>query len=399
MATSNNIADQIADAVQNAVNSKDFSNLQSTIERSIGQAAEGLGRGMAQAADGIGRGLAQASDGIRRGQEQYARIQERKRIEQQMDALYANPSSTRGKGVAYVIIGSCLLAPLLLMDIIAATTGATTVLGVLALGTAAGGAFAWAGSKNLRLASAFTRYRNIIGLRESCTLSELAASCSDTAEHVKKNVKTMLGRGLFKQASLDESANLLLMTPQAAERHQLETAAAREAQRQRNLVDSVKADAADVPEELTPEQRQLLERGEAFIAAIREGNQAIPGPEISATITQIEHVVRAIFDAAKENPEVIGDLDRLMDYYLPTMVKLLDAYRDLDAQPIQSESILTSKREIEGALNTLNTAFEKLLDSLYRERAIDVSSDISVLRTVLAQEGLTQSPFDSTRKQ
>ena len=75
------------------------------------------------------------------------------------------------------------------------------------------------------------------------------------------------------------------------------------------------------------------------------------------------------------------------------MSKLLDAYRDLDAQPIQSETISQSKREIEGALDSLNVAFEKLLDSMFRDMAIDVSSDISVLHTVLAQEGLGRKPI------
>lgn len=397
MAASNNIADQITNAVQDAVNSKDFSNLQATIERTIDQAAEGLGRGMAQAADGIGRGLAQASDGIRRGQEQYARIQERKRREEQMNALYASPSNVRGKGVAFVIMGSCLLVPTLALGPVAAATGATTVLGAFALGAAAGAALAWVGSKNLHLARAFERYRNTIELREACTVGELAASCSESAGEVRKNLKTMLAKGLFKQASFDEQTATLLMTPQAAQRHQAALEAQREQQRQRNLVSSAHS-SANEPAPLTSAQQHLLERGEAFVAAIREGNQAIPGPEISATIAQIERVVRAILDTAAEHPDVIDDLDRLMDYYLPTTVKLLDAYQELDTQPVQSESIAQSKHEIEGALAALSTGLEKLLDQLFAERALDVSADISVLRAVLAQEGLTESPFDAGKQ-
>ena len=78
-------------------------------------------------------------------------------------------------------------------------------------------------------------------------------------------------------------------------------------------------------------------------------------------------------------------------------MKLLETYRELDSQPIQSDNILESKREIEKALDSLSTAFEKLLDSLFRDVATDVSSDITVLNTVLAQEGLTESPFDKAR--
>lgn len=82
-----------------------------------------------------------------------------------------------------------------------------------------------------------------------------------------------------------------------------------------------------------------------------------------------------------------------MDYYLPTTVKLLEAYQELDKQPVQGENILSSKSEIEGTLDTLNTAFEKLLDDLFQDTAWDVSSDISVLRTMLAQEGLAKDEW------
>ena len=82
-----------------------------------------------------------------------------------------------------------------------------------------------------------------------------------------------------------------------------------------------------------------------------------------------------------------------MEYYLPTTVKLLDAYQQLESQPIQGENIRNSRKEIEQTLDTLNVAFEKLLDSLFEDVAWDVSSDISVLHTMLAQEGLTGNDF------
>ena len=88
-----------------------------------------------------------------------------------------------------------------------------------------------------------------------------------------------------------------------------------------------------------------------------------------------------------------------MDYYLPMTVKLLDAYEDMDSQPVQGENIASSKREIEETIDTLNVAFEKLLDSVFEDTAMDVSSDISVLNTVLAQEGLTEDELTRMRKE
>ena len=101
---------------------------------------------------------------------------------------------------------------------------------------------------------------------------------------------------------------------------------------------------------------------------------------MSAKIKRMEILVARIFQQAEAHPEKIGDLRRLMDYYLPTTMKLLDAYEELDRQPVQGGHISASKKEIEDTLDTLNQAFEKLLDSLFRDRAWDVSSDISSLK-------------------
>ena len=100
-----------------------------------------------------------------------------------------------------------------------------------------------------------------------------------------------------------------------------------------------------------------------------------------------------IFERAQKHPEIIPDLKKMMDYYLPMTVKLLDAYEEMDTQPVQGENIQSSKREIEDTLDTLNQAFEKLLDSVFQDTAWDVSTDISVLHTLLAQEGLTEDDF------
>ena len=71
----------------------------------------------------------------------------------------------------------------------------------------------------------------------------------------------------------------------------------------------------------------------------------------------------------------------------------------MDAQPIQGDNIEGAKREIEATLDTLNLAFEKLLDSVFKDTAMDVSSDISVLNTLLAQEGLTEDGFSQMKNQ
>ena len=78
-----------------------------------------------------------------------------------------------------------------------------------------------------------------------------------------------------------------------------------------------------------------------------------------------------------------------MNYYLPTTKKLLDAYVELDKQAGQGENVQQTKAEISTAMDTINEAFEKLLDSMFQDMAWDISSDISVMKTMMAQDGLT----------
>ena len=141
---------------------------------------------------------------------------------------------------------------------------------------------------------------------------------------------------------------------------------------------------------LDPEVRKVLEQGDAFVQKIRQCNDVIPGEEISAKISKMEMIVDRIFDRVEQNPSSVSDIRKLMEYYLPTTIKLLEAYQEMDAQPVGGENIQKSKAEIEATLDTLNAAFEKLFDNLFQDTAWDVSSDISVLNTMLYQEGLQE---------
>ncbi len=383
MAASNNIGDQIRDAVQQAVSSQDYRELQATVERSIGTAAEN-----------IGKGLAQASNGIRRAQEEYAKEVQRRQQQATMQTLYAKTGGSRAAGIAMAGWGAAIAVPSLLVAGILSFAGEALFLVAPLIAAAGGGALIFAGMKRLRLVKNFENYRDTIGVREHCTIDELAAGTASSPKSVLKNVKKMLGKGMFKQAALDDSETMIIMTREAYKQYREAQMEAQHRRHQQDLAQSV-APAIAEKQPLTPEAQALLARGEAYIARIRANNDAIEGEEISKKIDQIEHVVRTIFDRAAEQPQIIDDLSKLMDYYLPTTVKLLDAYRDLDAQPVQGPNIAASKHEIEATLDTLSVAFEKLLDSIFRDMAWDVSSDISVLRTVLAQEGLVDSPLKS----
>ena len=212
--------------------------------------------------------------------------------------------------------------------------------------------------------------------------------------YVRRDVKRMIREGLFPQGHLDREKTMLITSDETYRlfedsRLQLEERKRQEEQLRREMEKNAPS----------PQVREVLRRGEEFLTEIRRCNDAIPGAVISEKISRMELIVQKIFDRAQQHPEIIPDLQKLMDYYLPMTVKLLNAYADMDAQPIQGENIQNAKREIEQSLDTLNQAYEKLLDSVFMETALDVSSDISVLHTMLAQEGLTDDELTKMRKQ
>ena len=227
----------------------------------------------------------------------------------------------------------------------------------------------------------FNLYKKEIGNSELCNISVLTSSVGKSAAYVEKDVEKMIQRGWFRQGHMDKQKTCLIVTDKMYHQYQ-------QLEQERELQEKIKQEKEEHTKGIEPEVREIIDRGDAYVKKIRECNDAIPGEEISEKIYHIELVVDKIFDRVEQQPETVADITKLMDYYLPTTVKLLEAYAQMDAQPIGGENIQSAKREIESTLDTLNEAFEKLLDSLFQDAAWDVSSDISVLNTMLAQEGL-----------
>lgn len=253
------------------------------------------------------------------------------------------------------------------------------------------------GTKMLGRVKRFRTYIRTLGGREFCNLEELERDVKKSRRFVVKDLEYLIEKGWFKQGHLDEQRTCLMISNQSYHQYTdlMKRTKEQEEQRKREEAEAQRKreTSGSRNPQLTPEVREVIRSGEEYIQKIHACNEAIPGEEISAKISRMEMLVDKIVDRVEQEPDSVEDLHRLMTYYLPTTVKLLEAYEDLDAQPIQGANILSSKEEIEKTLDTLNTAFEKLLDSLFEEKAWDVSSDISVLNTMLAQEGLTKDDF------
>ena len=387
----------IQDIIDQAINSQDYRTLNQDITRTVNHAIDVGGEAVRRAVDNAARSMDSAS--------RTAQAKPKAKIIDEPETLPALYGSTDGKtavGIVKIVGGSLLscfgFLGFLSTVILAAVTGVSGIPAVLGLAGLGGGiGLIFSGVHGLERVNRFKKYCKALGRNTHCSLEKLARSVGKNVKFVRKELVKMIDDGLFLEGHLDkEEANLI--TSHDTYRHYERSRLALEARKQEEQRLEEAKQAAKLASAPDPRIRDIVERGSAFIAEIRRCNDAIPGEEISEKISRMELIVRRIFERAQAHPEIVPDLKKLMDYYLPMTVKLLKAYAEMDAQPVQGETIRTSKKEIEDTLDTLNLAFEKLLDDLFEDTAMDVSSDISVLNTLLAQEGLTEDDLSKLKK-
>ncbi len=133
---------------------------------------------------------------------------------------------------------------------------------------------------------------------------------------------------------------------------------------------------------------------EDTIRRIRALNDDIQNEAVSRQIDRIEAVTASIFSTVRERPERSGDARKFMNYYLPTTLKLLESYRLMEGQTYQGQNVQTARASIENALAKLTEAIERQQDRLYLPEAMDVESDIRVIETMMAADGLNREKIE-----
>lgn len=136
---------------------------------------------------------------------------------------------------------------------------------------------------------------------------------------------------------------------------------------------------------------ELLLRGQQMLYQIRSENERLPDPVISGQIDEIESISNQIFRIVIEQPEKADQIRRFMDYYLPTTLKMLSAYRRMEENNASGEQARKTQEKIRQSLDTVIAAFKKQLNQLFEEEAIDIATDIDVMETMLRQDGLIDS--------
>ena len=398
--------DEILRTIQDAVDSRDFRRLNQTVSDTVGRAVDNVSRGLKnggwyrEAPTDWGNQPNQSETGqfqnnMGRGEKTYGGPAQTKQR-----PLFLKGTSVKVGGIFLAttgyVFGAASLIFLLLLCISALAAGWELVLrigaGTFALFTVIFLVMAVTGTRMTGSVGRFRKYVGLIGNREYCDIKELSQKTGRPLKKVIKDLRKMIEKGWFCQGHIDDQESCLMVSDGAYRQY---TELMERTRREKAEREAAARKREEEYSRLSPEVQKIIEAGDEYVRKIREANDAIPGEKISAKISRMETLVDRIFDRVEQKPDTVDDIRKLMEYYLPTTIKLLEAYEELDAQPVQGENIISSKQEIEKTLDTLNTAFEKLLDELFQDTAWDLSSDICVLNTMLAQEGLTEDGLKS----
>ena len=235
-----------------------------------------------------------------------------------------------------------------------------------------GGVGCLLGANHVRTTSRMRKkIKNIVGDAPYMYIQDIADAIPCSYDKCRKHLENCIDKGLFgANAFLDMRRRCLVVKERPPEKA-----------------------AKPKPKKTVQQQKDQYQE---ILDELRAVNDAIPDEVMSDKISRLEAVSAKIFEQAKSDPDKLPKMRKFMDYYLPTSLKLLKTYAELDAQNVEGENITESKHRIEQTMDMLVHAFETQLDQLFQDDAMDVSADIDVMRNMLRADGLTDdAPFQN----
>ena len=232
------------------------------------------------------------------------------------------------------------------------------------------------------------RYIQLCGSRMYGQIESLARDTGNSIRYVARDIRKMLSLGMFPEGHLDSQKTCFMLNDDV-HRQYLETANNWQIREKEELK---KSNTQPEPPATDPESElnTMIAEGMECIRKLKDLNDRIPGEIISNKLSRLENLLKDIFNSVREHPEQMHRMHTLMDYYLPTTLKLVEAYEDFDKVSTPGEDIINAKAEIERTLDTINEAFTELLNNLFQDAVFDATTDAQVLKTMLARDGLSK---------
>lgn len=234
----------------------------------------------------------------------------------------------------------------------------------------------------------FKKYVRCLDNKAYCKIDKLSESVNKDNKFVVKDLKKMMELDMFKKGYIDEEETYFILSDKIYNDYVM----MQESYKKRKEEEDKKKKEQSIEKDNTEESKydNTIKRGEEYISQIQDANNYIKDENMSLKLTKLEEILREIFKNIKKNPENISYVRKTIEHYLPMTIKLVNSYIELSNQSIQGENIKNAKKEIEESIDLINKAFEALLNDLFEEVAMDISTDISALKTLFTQDGLTE---------
>ncbi len=297
-------------------------------------------------------------------------------------------------GVLFIVFGAIANIPLFVLSIIGlACSWGLVSTGFLLFFLVMSILFICLGKKKLQLIGKAKRYVRLCGPKMYAQIEDLAAQVGLSTKKVEKEIRRILQKGIIPSARMDNKGTHLMLTDEIYKQYtDAEKARVLREKEEKEQAKSQRKMAKESVTEESPktELEQMMEEGQECIQKLRYMNDLIPGEAISSKLYQLEDLLKEIFQRVQNEPAQMNRMHKVMNYYLPTTLKLVEAYHEFDIMSSPNEEIVSAKKEIEETLDTINEAFVELLNSLFQDKVFDITTDAQVLQTMLANEGLTK---------
>ncbi|MDR3305394.1 MAG: 5-bromo-4-chloroindolyl phosphate hydrolysis family protein [Clostridiales Family XIII bacterium] len=246
-----------------------------------------------------------------------------------------------------------------------------------------------AGAKRRGAIARLGRYSALFDMRRTVlNIEDITAQTGISPKQVRQDMRHALEWRLHFDLYMDHGEKAI-MRGRETYRQYLECERLR---KEKETEEAARQSRLSDPETATLEAFRV--EGYAILDKIRAANVVLPGEEISSKLSKLERTTKRIFDHIEKHPGKIPETRRLMNYHLPTTLKLVERYCQYDIMEYQPENVVKAKAEIENALETVDVAFGNFLESLFHEDTLDITTDAEVLKQMLEQEGLTGKPFE-----
>ena len=252
------------------------------------------------------------------------------------------------------------------------------------------GVFSWKRFKEVDMISKdYTRFLRELGHNTVIPIRDLASAVQKSEEDTIKELMYMMNKGYFKQARIVENDSLFLLDIPTFKLYKDQ-----KSQMPNLSYEEKKQIENDAHKNVNIEKAEnIIQIASKEINSINLDISRIKSRSFLEKVIEIKKNIENIVNIIKRYPDKAYALDKFMDYYLPTTVKLIDAYAEYEIIESKDPKIKNSLFEIESSIETINQAFGKIQLELMEDRTMDIKTDIDTMKILLNQEGYLEKDW------